>query len=417
MKYFFYLFLLFILLKNSMQAQYWNTIGNSGANLKLGLNNNMPLVFITNDIERMRLTQDEGRLGVGLQVPQSTLHIHSTALENPIGNGTPGGPLLKLSPFHYNALQITNGLTGIAKEDGIHIGVKDNDGFVNLKENGKLIFYTANGIRMSINNTGEVGIGTSNFVAKLNVASINQNGLALTTVGNASYAIYAKINNSATNGIRIDNGINTVYKITGNGEIRSGNYNNTFNTGNAAGQSLNWGTSYIGFNTYRQSNTWLFGSDGANNGGSIIWGNVAGDIYFAGINSTGAAQKDLPDAQVFPSKTHMVIKGDGNVGIGTNNTNGFKLNVCGTIRANELNIEDNNWCDFVFYPDYKLIGLDERKTYLQTQQHLPYIKSEKEIITQGANVSEVIKGLLQNVEELNLYIIQLHERIIELENK
>lgn len=365
----------------------------------------------------MRLTQDEGRLGVGLQVPQSTLHIHSTTLENPIGSGTPSGPLLKLSPFHYNALQITNGLTGIAKEDGIHVGIKDNDGFVNLRENGKLLFHTNNGLRMSINNTGEVGIGIGNYIAKLNITSINQNGLALIALGNANYAYYAKINNLATNGLQIENGNNTIYKITGSGEIRSGTNNNTFNTGNAMGQSLNWGTSYIGFNTYRQSNTWFFSTDGANNGGSIIWGNVVGDIYFAGINSTGAAQKDLPDAQVFPSKTHMVIKGDGNVGIGTNNTNGFKLNVCGTIRAQEINIEDNNWCDFVFYPNYKLMSLDERKTYLQKNQHLPYMKSEKEIIEQGANISEVIKGLLQNIEELNLYVIQLNEKIKVLENK
>lgn len=38
MKYFCLSLLLFMVFKNNMQAQYWNTIGNSGVNLKLGLN-------------------------------------------------------------------------------------------------------------------------------------------------------------------------------------------------------------------------------------------------------------------------------------------------------------------------------------------------------------------------------------------
>lgn len=345
-------------------AQFWSTIGNTGNGFVLGQNDNNPLLFITNDLERMRLTADKGWLGLGLQVPQSVLHIHSNELKSPIAQVGASSPLLKVNPYHYAALQITNGQNGTAETDGLHVGTIDNDAFIKLREQGSLFFYTKNSLRMSIGENGEVGIGTQNYTARLNVVGMNQNALSLLAVGNANHVIAVKTTQATTQLLIAERSNQVFFSIDGNGTIRSGLANTTFNTGSAAGQSLNWGTSYLGFNARRQNNTWLLNTDGANNGGGVIWGNVAGDIYFAGVPSTGAAAKDLPDAQINSNHTHMVIKGDGNVGIGTKNTYGFKLNVCGKIRAKELNIEANNWCDFVFHEDYVLLPLDARKEHL-----------------------------------------------------
>ncbi|MEJ5266388.1 MAG: hypothetical protein WHW07_01100 [Bacteroidales bacterium] len=96
----------------------------------------------------------------------------------------------------------------------------------------------------------------------------------------------------------------------------------------------------------------------------------------------------------------------------------YKLDVCGTIRASEeLIVETNDWCDYVFHENYKLQPLSERLNLIKKQKHLPYLKPEKSVTENGIQITETIKGLLQNIEELYLYIEILNERINNLENE
>jgi len=92
--------------------------------------------------------------------------------------------------------------------------------------------------------------------------------------------------------------------------------------GSANNASLNWGTSYIGFNAVRQSNgTWLSNKDGSSaNGGSIIYGALDGSIYFVPIASTGNTDQTNSDATIYSQKA-MVISGNKNIGIGINTPN------------------------------------------------------------------------------------------------
>lgn len=57
------------------------------------------------------------------------------------------------------------------------------------------------------------------------------------------------------------------------------------------------------------------------------------------------------------------------------------------------------------------------KSYVQENRHLPEIPSAKEMQEDGMNVNDMVVKLLQKVEELTLYNIQLEERISELEKK
>ncbi|HET6243814.1 MAG: hypothetical protein H0V01_02900 [Bacteroidetes bacterium] len=99
----------------------------------------------------------------------------------------------------------------------------------------------------------------------------------------------------------------------------------------------------------------------------------------------------------------------GNVGIGTNNPY-YKLDVAGTMRACEV-IVNTAWCDFVFKPEYKLMTIHERQLFINKYGHLPNVKSEKEIIEEGANLGQAITGILQNVEEHELYLHNQEEKI------
>jgi hypothetical protein len=86
---------------------------------------------------------------------------------------------------------------------------------------------------------------------------------------------------------------------------------------------------------------------------------------------------------------HMVITANGNIGIGTTNTNNEKLSVNGKIRAQELKIEANNgtnWPDYVFQPTYKLKPLPQLEKFIKSNQHLPEVPSAKEVTANGIEV-------------------------------
>jgi len=108
---------------------------------------------------------------------------------------------------------------------------------------------------------------------------------------------------------------------------------------------------------------------------------------------------------------------DGNVGIGNGNPI-FKLDVNGIIRSNtEVIVCTDGYCDFVFDKDYILEPFESRILKIKTQKHLPNIKPASDVIQNGIPISETVKGLLQNIEELYLYLDKMETRIKQLEEE
>jgi hypothetical protein len=105
----------------------------------------------------------------------------------------------------------------------------------------------------------------------------------------------------------------------------------------------------------------------------------------------------------------MITDASGNIGIGTINPNGYKLAVKGTIHSQQVNVDMNNWADYVFGKDYTLPTLASIKTYIDQNHHLPEIPSAQQIEKDGLNLGEMNKLLVKKVEELTLYLIQLRE--------
>lgn len=109
--------------------------------------------------------------------------------------------------------------------------------------------------------------------------------------------------------------------------------------------------------------------------------------------------------------THFIVKNNtGEVGIGTFNTLGYKLAVNGTIRANEVIVE-TGWADYVFEENYKLRSIDEMEAFVKANKHLPNIPKASEIENNGLKVGETNKVMMEKIEELALYIIQLKKEI------
>jgi hypothetical protein len=108
---------------------------------------------------------------------------------------------------------------------------------------------------------------------------------------------------------------------------------------------------------------------------------------------------------------------EGVVGIGTLTPDPYyKLSVNGSVRAKEIRV-NTGWADFVFERDYKLRSLTEVEYYIQKHKHLPEIPSAAEVEESGVALGEMQSKVLQKIEELTLYIIELNKRVEKLENK
>ena len=106
----------------------------------------------------------------------------------------------------------------------------------------------------------------------------------------------------------------------------------------------------------------------------------------------------------------------GNVGVGTTTpANGYKLSVDGKIIGEELKIQDSgSWPDYVFADDYKLMPLEQLKTEIGQYGHLPGIPSAEHVEREGILVGDMQKRMMEKIEELTLYVIDLDERVKEL---
>jgi hypothetical protein len=110
----------------------------------------------------------------------------------------------------------------------------------------------------------------------------------------------------------------------------------------------------------------------------------------------------------------MYITTAGNVGIGTTSPDpAYKLSVKGSIRAYEVIVE-TGWADFVFEENYKLMSLSEVEKFIKKNKHLPDIPSEKEAKAKGIGLGEMQTKLLQKIEELTLYVIDLKKENQEI---
>lgn len=117
--------------------------------------------------------------------------------------------------------------------------------------------------------------------------------------------------------------------------------------------------------------------------------------------------------------TAFIINGKGNVGIGTDNPSSFKLAVEGSIAAREILVTlQTPFPDYVFNSNYDLRNLDSLENFINKNKHLPGIPSATDVQKDGRiPLGEMNNKLLEKIEELTLYIIELNKKVQKLEQE
>ena len=142
-------------------------------------------------------------------------------------------------------------------------------------------------------------------------------------------------------------------------------------------------------------------------------------VVIDGRNKTGAA---LANNNVLAVNSYgqnlLLVKANGSVGIGTQDTKGYKLAVNGSAIFTKVKVEAySGWPDYVFEHNYQLPSLMEVEKYILEHKHLPDVPSAVEVKREGQDLGEMNKKLLQKIEELTLYLIDLKKENGEMKQE
>lgn len=120
---------------------------------------------------------------------------------------------------------------------------------------------------------------------------------------------------------------------------------------------------------------------------------------------------------VFPTqKLHVagnaIVTGAFRVGA-TAVPSGYKFAVDGKMICEEVRVKlaSSGWPDYVFDKSYQLPALEDVQQYIEENKHLPNIPSAAEVEKDGIAVGDMQKRMMEKIEELTLYIIQLKKEV------
>lgn len=77
----------------------------------------------------------------------------------------------------------------------------------------------------------------------------------------------------------------------------------------------------------------------------------------------------------------------------------------------------NDWADYVFEESYELKSIEEVEAYIEAEGHLPGVPSAEEVKETGIDVAKMDAKLLEKIEELMLYNIQLKKELEALKGE
>ncbi|MGY3793186.1 hypothetical protein [Aquimarina sp. 433] len=319
---------------------------------------NSMIFRVNNHGSDVTINQD-GNVGVGTNSPAARFHV--------VGNGVRAD---KFSLESINDLINDSPWYGLGRGNFKGLSSNTDKSSVQLAGYYGLLLKTANG-SFGIHQNGNIGIGTTNPSAKLQVEG-------QTRVGRS--------------------GVLTL---------------DWTNEPNWGGSSNKW-AGYIGFNATRNNEDPKDNYKGPNrytSKGVFEGSNYGFRWLFRNHNNYDSdAQHQLSE--------YMRLTNSGNLGIGTTAPDA-KLTVKGDIHTQEVKVDLNGAVapDYVFLEDYDLKSIEEVEAYINDQGHLPNIPSAAEMEKNGIELKQMNLQLLEKIEELTLYTIAQEKELQNQKNK
>jgi len=236
---------------------------------------------------------------------------------------------------------------------------------------------------------GYVGIGTNNPTATLEIANTPQHTFHAGVVGNRANCNIQMLGSAAV--IAGDNVSNALVGAV------AYNFFDEVNPSNSS-----WSGAILQYFGLGVTGT-QYGAPAANQG----------QLLFQNVNSGVIASNG---ANIFISPLGTLSASfltNGNVGIGTTDTKGYKFAVNGDAIFNKVVVKPYPWADYVFDSTYRLRPLDKVAQYIRDNHHLPEIPSADSVEKTGIDVGANQAALLKKIEELTLYIIEQDKTLRE----
>jgi hypothetical protein len=227
--------------------------------------------------------------------------------------------------------------------------------------------------------------------------------------------------------------------------VTQGSSNIGIGTNTANNTSTGSFNTAIGAGALRKTNNLAGSNTGI--GYNAGFNNVAGSAnvflgYQAGFNETGSNKLYIANT----SATTPLIKGEfdnknlkvntgatvsqtvGFLAVGNfdaafampSPTNTYRLIVEGGIITEKIKVAvkgSPDWADYVFEPSYKLMPLDKVESFVKENKHLPNVPSADEMAKNGLDVMQTSAKLMEKIEELTLYMIEMNKEIKALKSE
>jgi hypothetical protein len=154
----------------------------------------------------------------------------------------------------------------------------------------------------------------------------------------------------------------------------------------------------------------LCASVGIHNSNPRVSLDVAGKAYVSQLAIGGA--DPLQQTASFHLKSTLGANSAWAVFLIENNQRKLmQLNNQGLLNVREVKVDLEAWPDYVFEKNYKLRPLVEVENFIKINGHLPNIPNAKTIESEGVNLGEMNKLLMEKVEELTLYLIEQNKQL------
>ncbi|WP_373514105.1 hypothetical protein, partial [Persicitalea sp.] len=139
----------------------------------------------------------------------------------------------------------------------------------------------------------------------------------------------------------------------------------------------------------------------------------SGNVMRSTTPGAREAAESLDRHWTLTADNHLVNNNLGGIMIGTGlsiTPEGYKLYVSDGILTERVKVavkSTADWRDNVLQDDYKLRTVEEVESFIKENKHLPGVPSAQEMVENGNDLQKTDAVLLEKIEEMMLYIIEL----------